>query len=81
MGACLATEAWLSGMTVGSTPARSGGNQLAMAVGNAVLDVVLAPGFLDQVQRVANTRDNSSRASFRIPARFQDVEGKDLMLG
>src|SRR4029077_12261361 len=54
VGACLATERAASGMTVGSHASTFGGNPLAMAVGNAVLDVVLAPEFLPHVERVAN---------------------------
>ena len=47
LGACLATEEAARGMTAGTHGSTFGGNPLAMAVGNAVLDVVLAPGFLD----------------------------------
>ena len=50
LGACLATEEAAKGMTVGTHGTTYGGNPLAMAVGNAVLDVVLAPGFLDHVR-------------------------------
>ena len=52
-GACLAPRAAAAGMTAGSHGSTFGGNPLAMAVGNAVLDVVLAEGFLDGVQDVA----------------------------
>ena len=45
MGACLATREAAKGMTPGSHGTTFGGNPLAMAVGNAVLDVVLKPGF------------------------------------
>jgi acetylornithine/N-succinyldiaminopimelate aminotransferase len=53
MGACLATEEAASGMTLGTHGTTFGGNPLAMAVGNAVLDVILAPGFIDQVAQIA----------------------------
>src|SRR5438270_12068442 len=53
LGACLATERAAKAMTVGSHGSTYGGNPLAMAVGNAVLDVVLAPGFLESVRRTA----------------------------
>ena len=53
MGACLATAAAANGMTTGIHGTTFGGNPLAMAVGNAVLDVVLADGFLDEVNRKA----------------------------
>jgi acetylornithine/N-succinyldiaminopimelate aminotransferase len=50
VGAFLATEEAAKGMTVGTHGSTFGGNPLAMAVGNAVLDVVLEPGFLEAVQ-------------------------------
>lgn len=49
MGACLATEKAAKGMTVGTHGSTYGGNPMAMAIGNAVLDVVLEPGFLEHV--------------------------------
>ena len=52
VGACLTTEAVGSAMTAGSHGSTFGGNPLAMAVGNAVLDVVLAPGFLEHVAKM-----------------------------
>ena len=51
VGACLATDEAGKGMTAGTHGSTFGGNPLAMAAGNAVLDVMLAPGFLDRVQR------------------------------
>jgi acetylornithine/N-succinyldiaminopimelate aminotransferase len=82
MGACLATEAAASGMNVGSHASTFGGNPLAMAVGNAVLDVVLAPGFLDRVQRVANfARQQLAALPSEFPHIFEDVRGHGLMLG
>ena len=50
LGACLATEEAAKGMTPGTHGTTFGGNPLAMAVGNAVLDVILATGFLDHVR-------------------------------
>ena len=55
LGACLATEKAATGMTAGTHGSTFGGNPLATAVGNAVLDVVLAPGFLESVQQRALT--------------------------
>jgi len=82
MGACLATEHAASGMTVGSHASTFGGNPLAMAVGNAVLDVVLAPGFLENVQRVANfARQQLAALPSEFPEVFDDVRGQGLMLG
>ena len=53
LGACLATEAAAAGMTTGTHGSTYGGNPLACAVGCAVMDIVTAPGFLDQVSRLA----------------------------
>jgi acetylornithine/N-succinyldiaminopimelate aminotransferase len=50
LGACLATAEAAKGMTAGTHGSTFGGNPLAVAVGNAVLDVILAPGFLDHVR-------------------------------
>src|SRR6202011_4077879 len=54
IGACLATAEAASGMTPGSHGSTFGGNPMAVAAANAVLDVMLAPGFFDQVN--ANAR-------------------------
>jgi acetylornithine/N-succinyldiaminopimelate aminotransferase len=82
MGACVATERAASGMTPGSHASTFGGNPLAMAVGNAVLDVVLAPGFLEQVQHIANyARQQLASLIAEHPSVFEDVRGEGLMLG
>jgi acetylornithine/N-succinyldiaminopimelate aminotransferase len=49
LGACLATEKAAAGMVAGTHGSTYGGNPLAMAVGNAVLDILLEPGFFDHV--------------------------------
>ena len=54
LGACLTTARRGKGMTAGTHGSTFGGNPLAMAVGNAVLDVVLAPGFLEHVRRMGD---------------------------
>src|SRR5262249_45989754 len=51
IGACLATAEASKGMTVGTHGSTFGGNPLAMAAGNAVLDVVMADGFLERVRK------------------------------
>lgn len=82
LGVCLATAEAARGMVAGSHGTTFGGNPLAMAVGNAVLDVVLADGFLDRVaglglllkQRLAALRD-------RHPGVITEIRGEGLMLG
>ena len=82
LGACLATENAASGMTAGSHASTFGGNPLAMAVGNAVLDVMLEPEFLPRVEKVANyMRQQLAGLAAAHPAIFEDVRGQGLMLG
>ncbi len=82
VGACLATEKAASGMTPGVHGTTFGGNPLAMAVGNAVLDVVLEEGFLDSVQaRALNARQMLASLVDEFPQVFEDVRGNGLLLG
>ncbi len=82
MGACLATAEAASGMTVGSHGTTFGGNPLAMAVGNAVLDVILEPGFLQRVERVGLLlKQRLAELKDRHPAIISDVRGLGLMMG
>ena len=53
IGACLATEKAAAGMVPGSHGSTFGGNPMSVAAANAVLDVMLAPGFFDQVNDTA----------------------------
>jgi acetylornithine/N-succinyldiaminopimelate aminotransferase len=61
MGMILATAEAASGMAKGVHGTTFGGGPLAMAVGNAVLDVVAGDGFLEQVRRVAGTMQQGWR--------------------
>ncbi len=82
LGACLATEAAAAGMIAGSHGSTYGGNPLAMAVGNAVLDVVLADGFLEGVSAVAAYfRAGLEKLAAAHADVFVDVRGLGLMLG
>jgi acetylornithine/N-succinyldiaminopimelate aminotransferase len=82
MGACLATEAAASGMTAGTHGTTFGGNPLAMAVGNAVLDVVLGPGFIDDVrQKALRLRQRLAELKDRHPDVIAEVRGEGLLLG
>ncbi|MBO6540844.1 MAG: aspartate aminotransferase family protein [Rhizobiaceae bacterium] len=82
MGACLATEEAAAGMVPGTHGTTFGGNPLAMAVGNAVLDVVLEEGFLDEVQRKALLlKQGLASVLDEYSAVFEEVRGEGLMLG
>jgi acetylornithine/N-succinyldiaminopimelate aminotransferase len=82
MGACLATEKAAAGMTIGTHGSTFGGNPLAMAAGQALLDVVANEEFLAHVTRMGE-RLQSALAQM-IPNYdhlFESVRGIGLMIG
>jgi len=82
MGACLATEDAASGMTAGVHGTTFGGNPLAMAVGNAVLDVVLADGFVDEVARKGLLlKQGLAAVADDFPQVIEGIRGAGLMAG
>ena len=82
LGACLATEKAARGMTFGTHGSTYGGNPLAMAAGNAVLDAVANDEFLAGV-RAKGERIRSRLEQFigNYPELFEEVRGKGLMIG
>ena len=82
LGACLATAEAAKGMTAGVHGTTYGGNPLAMSVGNAVLDVVLADGFLQHVQDVALTMKQGLASILdRFPDVISEIRGRGLLIG
>jgi acetylornithine/N-succinyldiaminopimelate aminotransferase len=82
MGACLATADAAKGFTTGVHGTTFGGNPLAMAIGNAVLDVVLAPGFVEGVARLGlHLRQRLAELKDRHGAIVEEVRGEGLMMG
>jgi acetylornithine/N-succinyldiaminopimelate aminotransferase len=82
LGACLATAEAAKGMTVGTHGTTYGGNPLAMACGNAVLDVVLGQGFLDNVARTGLfLKQRLAELVDRHPEIIAEIRGEGLMLG
>jgi acetylornithine/N-succinyldiaminopimelate aminotransferase len=82
LGACLATEDAAKGMVFGTHGSTYGGNPLAMATGLAVLDEVLADGFLDRVKAMgARLRSALEQLIPNHDGMFEDVRGMGLMLG
>ena len=82
MGAILAKEHLAKALTAGTHGTTFGGNPLACAASNAVLDIILAPGFLAEVDRKAR------RLWFAMidivaefPTVFEEVRGAGLILG
>jgi acetylornithine/N-succinyldiaminopimelate aminotransferase len=82
LGAFLVTENAGKGMTAGTHGSTFGGNPLASAVGNAVLDVMLAPGFMERVQH-ANLRltQGLARVQDGAPDVIDSIRGRGLLMG
>jgi acetylornithine/N-succinyldiaminopimelate aminotransferase len=82
VGAFMATEEAAKGMVPGTHGSTFGGNPLAMAVGNAVLDAVLEPGFVEGVaakglrfkQLLAGLKDEHADL-------IEEVRGEGLLVG
>ena len=82
IGACLATAEAASGMTPGSHGSTFGGNPLAIAAANAVLDVMLKPGFFDHVQRMSLLlKQKLASVVDRYPGVLAEVRGEGLLVG
>jgi acetylornithine/N-succinyldiaminopimelate aminotransferase len=82
MSACLATADAARGLTTGVHGTTFGGNPLAMAVGNATLDVILAPGFLDEVARKGLLlRQRLAELKDRHGGVIEEVRGEGLLVG
>jgi acetylornithine/N-succinyldiaminopimelate aminotransferase len=82
LGACMARAGVAESLSVGSHGTTYGGNPLAMAVGNAVLDELLKPGFFAHVEEMSGliyARLNEMKA--RYPGIIREVRGLGLMIG
>ena len=82
VGACIASDEVSSSMAPGSHGSTFGGNPMAMAAANAVLDVVLEEGFLDRVKKVSEILhkrlDETAKAHPQI---LGQIRGKGLLAG
>lgn len=82
LGACLATEEAAKGMVIGTHGSTYGGNPLAMAAGQAILDVMLEPGFFEHVTAMGDRLVQALEQM--IPNHdhlFGDIRGMGLMRG
>ncbi len=82
VGACLATKQAAQGLSAGTHGSTFGGNPLALAVGNAVLDVVLAPGFLEHVRSMSvRLKQKLAQICDEYPDVIEEIRGEGLMIG
>jgi acetylornithine/N-succinyldiaminopimelate aminotransferase len=82
MGACLATNRVAAAFGPGNHGTTFGGNPLAMAVGNAVLDVMLEPGFFERVTKLGDHLSSKIEALIKQhPTVYAERRGKGLIQG
>jgi acetylornithine/N-succinyldiaminopimelate aminotransferase len=82
IGACLATADAAAGMTPGTHGSTFGGNPLAVAAANAVLDVMLKPGFFEHVQKMSLLlKQKLASVIDRHPTVISEVRGEGLLIG
>jgi acetylornithine/N-succinyldiaminopimelate aminotransferase len=82
LGACLATKNSAIGMTYGVHGTTYGGNPLAMAIANSVLDQILSKNFLKNVEKMGNIlKEKLFLIKKLFPHIIDEVRGEGLMLG
>jgi acetylornithine/N-succinyldiaminopimelate aminotransferase len=82
IGAVLGTAEASKGMTPGTHGSTFGGNPLAVAAGNAVLDVLLEPGFLERVRTIAlHFKQRLAELKDRHPSVIAEVRGEGMLIG
>ncbi|SDB52488.1 aspartate aminotransferase family protein [Bauldia litoralis] len=81
-GACLATDEAAKGMTPGTHGSTFGGNPLAMAVGNTVFDIIMADGFLEEVQRKSlYLKQRLASVVDSHPDSVGEIRGEGMLIG
>jgi acetylornithine/N-succinyldiaminopimelate aminotransferase len=82
VGACLVNKKAGSGMKPGNHGSTFGGNPLAMSVGNAVLDIILEKGFLENVIKIGEYfKAQLLKLKEKYPSVIEEVRGKGLLRG
>jgi acetylornithine/N-succinyldiaminopimelate aminotransferase len=82
VGACLVNKKAGSGMKPGNHGSTFGGNPLAMSVGNAVLDIILEKGFLENVVKIGEYFEAQlTKLKEKYPSVIEEVRGKGLLRG
>jgi acetylornithine/N-succinyldiaminopimelate aminotransferase len=81
-GACLAKREAAKGMTAGTHGSTFGGNPLAMSAANAVLDIMLAPEFLERVQQIGLLlKQRLAAVKDQYPNVIDEIRGEGLLIG
>ncbi len=82
LGACLVTKKVATGMTPGTHGSTFGGNPLAMAIGNSVLDILFEKNFFKNVKKKGEYFDNNlNKIKNEFPKIISEIRGIGLMKG
>ena len=82
LGACLVTKKVSVGMTAGTHGSTFGGNPLAMAVGNAVLDIIYKKDFLNDVKKKGDYFEKGlNNIKNKYPKIIAEIRGLGLIRG
>ena len=82
IGAVLMNKKVASGMTVGTHGSTFGGNPLAMAVGNSVMDIIANKKFLKNVKNISKYfLVNLNKIKEKYPRVIKEIRGKGLLIG
>ena len=82
LGACLVTKKAAKGMTLGTHGSTFGGNPLAMAIGNSVLDILFEKDFFKKVKQKGDYFDSElNKIKNKYPKIISEVRGEGLMKG
>ena len=81
-GACIASQETAQYMVPGTHGSTYGGNPMAMAVGNAVFDIISTDAFLDNVLKMSNMlKQQFEGLKDRYPDVVDEIRGKGLLIG
>ena len=82
IGAVLMNKKVASGMTVGTHGSTFGGNPLAMAVGNSVMDIIANKKFLQNVKNISKYfLINLNKIKEKYPGVIKEIRGRGLLIG
>ena len=82
IGAVLMNKKVAAGMTPGTHGSTFGGNPLAMAVGNTVMDIVSSRKFLNNVKKLSKYfLSNLNKLKEKYPKIIREIRGRGLLIG
>ena len=82
IGAVLMNKKVASGMTAGTHGSTFGGNPLAMAVGNSVMDIISNKKFLENVKNISKYfLSNLNKIKGKYPNLIKEIRGRGLLIG